>query len=204
MPTMRSRIALLVTFALSVSTAAAAAAQCSATPVAGCRKPISSEKSSLMLRDRAPDSRDLLAWKWLKGDATSVSDFGDPTTTTAYALCLYAETAGVPTLVQPIVINPGGSCDGRACWKPRTHGFRYANKAGTPDGVVTLLLNDGVPGTAHISLKATGINLDLPPLPLPQDPKVTLQLVNGVGQCWDADYSTARRNDSENFSAKSD
>jgi len=157
-----------------------------------------------MLRDRTPDTRDLLAWKWLKGDATSVAAFGDPTSTTAYAVCLYDETAGAPTLVQSIAIPPGGLCAGQACWKPRTHGSRYANKAGTPDGVVSILLNDGGPGTAHISVKATGLNLTPPSLPLQQDPKVTLQLQNDLGECWDADYTTAQRNEIGNFKAKSD
>jgi hypothetical protein len=157
-----------------------------------------------MLRDRTPDSRDLLAWKWLKGDATDVSAFGDPTTTTGYDLCLYDETGGTPALVQAVAIDPGGLCNGQDCWKPRTHGFKYGNKAGTPNGVVSLFLNDGGPGTAHISLKATGLNLALPVLPLQQDPTVTLQLRNDLGECWDADYSTAQRNEVGNFKAKSD
>ncbi len=199
-----TRLLWLVAFVLSVSGVTSASAQCQPTPLAGCRKPLASGKSSLMLRDLTPDTRDLLAWKWLKGDATDVAAFGDPTTTTGYAICVYDETGGVPTLVQAITIDAGGLCGGQACWKPRTHGFRYANKAGTPNGVVAILLNDGVPGTAHISVKATGLNLDLPPLPLQQDVAVTLQLVNDLGECWDADYSTAQRNEIGNFKAKSD
>jgi hypothetical protein len=157
-----------------------------------------------MLRERDTDTRDLLAWKWLKGDTTDVAAFGDPTTTTGYDLCLYDETAGVPALVRAIAMDPGGMCSGQDCWKPRTHGFKYANKAGTPNGVVSLFLHDGGPGTAHISLKASGLNLDLPPLPFQQDTKVTFQLRNDLGECWDADYSTATRNDTDNFKAKSD
>ncbi|MEO6026568.1 MAG: hypothetical protein ABIR79_06850 [Candidatus Binatia bacterium] len=201
---MRAQIGWLLAFALSLSSVTPAAAQCPPAPLVGCRKPISSGKSSLMLRDRTTDTRDLLAWKWLKGDATSVAAFGDPTTTTAYALCLYDETAAVPALVQSIAVAPGGLCGGQACWKPRSHGFKYANKAGTPDGVVAVLLNDGGPGTAHISVKATGLNLTPPALPLQQDPKVTLQMQNDLGECWDADYATAQRNESDNFKAKSD
>jgi hypothetical protein len=157
-----------------------------------------------MLRDRDDAKRDLLAWKWLKGAATLVTAFGDPTTGTAYDLCVYDATAGTPALVRAIAIPPGGDCGGQPCWKPRTHGFKYGNKAGTPNGVVSLFLNDGDPGTAHISLKASGANLPLPTLPFDQDPTVTIQLANDLGECWEADYSTALRNEIGNFKAKSD
>ena len=152
---MRAPASVLVVVILSAVSGlipATSLATCSETPLAGCRKPLAAGKSSLMIRDREEVKRDLLAWKWLKGDATAVTAFGDPTGTTAYDLCLYDTTAGTPELVRGIAILPGGDCDGQPCWKPRTHGFKYANKAGTPNGVVSLFLNDGDPGTAHISL----------------------------------------------------
>jgi len=33
---------------------------------------------------------------------------------------------------------------------------------------------------------------------------VTVQLVNGVGQCWTATYSSTLRNDGQQFKAKAD
>jgi hypothetical protein len=204
---MRTRalvLLLAVLFLVHLAMAAAAAAACAGSPVVGCRKPLSPGKSSLMLRDRDDAKRDLLAWKWLKGDATLVTAFGDPTTTTAYDLCVYDATVGTPALVRAIAIPAAADCDGHPCWKPRTHGFKYGNKSGMPNGVVSLFLNDGDPGTAHISLKAAGANLLLPTLPFDQDPTVTIQLTNSLGECWDADYSSALRNEIGNFKAKSD
>ena len=34
-------------------------------------------------------------WKWIKGAATTIAEFGLPTGTTAYTLCLYAGTAAL-------------------------------------------------------------------------------------------------------------
>ena len=36
------------------------------------------------MADKSPDSKDRLQWKWLKGTATSVADFGAPLTATDY------------------------------------------------------------------------------------------------------------------------
>jgi hypothetical protein len=59
------------------------------------------------------------------------------------------------------------------------------------------------PGVASIKLKGRGPNLPLPTLPLQKDPKVMVALRNSAGACWEADYSTAQRNDATQFRAKS-
>ena len=38
-------------------------------------------------------------WKWTNGQATSITDFGQPTATTDYALCLYAGGAPIADAV---------------------------------------------------------------------------------------------------------
>lgn len=63
-------------------------AQCEAAPQVGCRP---ASKSSLLIKQKG-GTKDKLVWKWLKGQATSQAEFGDPLTSTDYALCIYAGT----------------------------------------------------------------------------------------------------------------
>src|SRR5262249_28453989 len=60
---------------------------CATAPLSGCRI---AEKSLLLLKNNdTNDEKDKLVWKWIKGAATSQMEFGDPTTSASYALCLY-------------------------------------------------------------------------------------------------------------------
>ncbi|HEX6284407.1 MAG TPA: branched-chain amino acid ABC transporter permease, partial [Pyrinomonadaceae bacterium] len=58
---------------------------------------------------------------------------------TGYTMCVYESSAGVPRLARPpIVIPAGGTCGKKPCWKRSgPTGFRYKNRARTPDGVDT-------------------------------------------------------------------
>lgn len=159
----------------------------------------------VVLKDRLPDTRDLVTWKWTKGEATLKADFGDPLATTTYALCVYDETAGTPTLKLAADIPAGGTCAGKPCWTATAHGFKYADKDAIPDGVVSLVLKEGLEGFAKITLKGQGANLQMPILPLDQDPAVIVQLVNDQGVCWDANYTApAIANEQVQFRDKSD
>src|SRR5262249_13776030 len=60
-------------------------AGCSASPMSTC-KTASPAASKITIKDRTPDTGDQVSWKW-KGQATALSDFGDPLHTTGYALC---------------------------------------------------------------------------------------------------------------------
>jgi hypothetical protein len=159
----------------------------------------------VVLKDRLPDTHDLLTWKWTKGEATLKADFGDPLATTNYALCAYDRAAGAPTLKVVANIPAGGMCAGRPCWKETAYGFKYADKDAIPDGVVSLVLKEGLEGRAQITLTAKGVNLEMPVLPLDQDPTVTVQLKNDRGICWGADYTApAITSDQVQFRDKSD
>jgi hypothetical protein len=174
-------------------------------PDVGCRKPTAPLRSTIVLKDRLPDTHDLLTWKWTKGEATLKADFGDPLMTTSYALCVYDETTGTPTLKLAADIPAGGTCAGKPCWRETARGFKYSNKGATPDGVVFLALKEGLEGLAQITLKGAGINLQMPSLPLDQDPAATVQLKNDAGICWDADYTApAITNEQVQFRDKSD
>ncbi len=120
---------------------------------------------------------------------TTKAEFGDPTSTTTYQLCIYDSSS---SRILDATIPAGGLCNAaspRACWQEKSKGFNYKDKDLTPDGVEKLLLKEGlVAGTAKITLKAKGALLDDFAFPLSQP--LTVQLHNtSSGLCWDAVYS---------------
>ena len=175
---------------------------CSPVASTGCRSPIEGRKASLRIRDREPDSRDRLLWKWVKGAATSkASDFGDPVATTAYSLCMYD---GSSSLVSRGIVPAAGRCGpaGKPCWKESARGFTYRNRDLAPDGILRLALKDGADGKAKIVLKGRGPGLAKPALPIQTLP-LTVQLTNGA-TCWEASYGGPATNEPERFKARAD
>jgi hypothetical protein len=176
---------------------------CDSVPQAGCRKPFIAQKASLLLKDKTPDKKDILVWKWLKGSATVLADFGDPLNTSSYALCLYDQSGGTQPRL-PVTIPAGGSCRGKPCWKPTKKGFKYTDKDLTPDGALQLLLLPGADGVAKIIFKGKGANLGMPPLPPTTPVTVQLKRIDNPGVCWDADYTTPTKSLPDQFKARSD
>jgi hypothetical protein len=157
----------------------------------------------LQLKDGPDDAKDQLKWKWAKGDATDVADFMDPVNRSAgYAVCLY-DASGRPLPLAQMAIEPGGTCDGKPCWKASgTTGFSYKNKLGTPDGVITVKLKAGEAGKAVVQVAGKGSYLPMPTLGLTLP--VTVQLVAGdtSTECWQSIFTAALKNDAEQFKAK--
>lgn len=185
---------------------------CAATPVAGCRGMTLPQKSLLLLKDRGTDDGHMLVWRWSRGQATLVNDFGDPVNgATGYRLCIYdAETPGEFALSTSTAVNAGGDCSGRPCWKalgsadPR--GYLFRDRERTQDGVLNVLLKAGDDGKAKVLIKAKGPGVPVPSLPLAQNRRVAAQLIRtDANVCWEAIYSTpALRADSSLFKEKSD
>jgi len=180
-----------------VTPTASATPACAAVPQSGCRRPVAERASQIVLADRARDRRDLLTWKWTKGAGTLKTAFGDPSTTTDYALCVYDRIAGTPALVVAARIPAGGVCAGKLCWRATKRGFRYADPNGAADGVTAVTLKEGLDGASQIRVKAVGSSLAMPTLPLAQDPAVTVQMTNALGECWDADFGAPAIDDDE-------
>ena len=65
-----------------------------------------------------------LKWTWGKGAATSLADFGDPTQTEDYTMCVY-DTAGPAgrRLQLQATVPHGNTCLGKPCWKSTSKGF---------------------------------------------------------------------------------
>jgi cysteine-rich repeat protein len=155
-------------------------------------------KSVLVVKNPPGDStKDKLIWKWMKGDATMLADFGSPSTTTEYALCLYTGISSAAIVEVP----PSATF-----WTPiGTKGFKYLDPDRTVNAVGKVLLKQGAAGKAKALLKGKGVDLaDLPggPLGLP----VTAQLVNSTNAvCYEGVYDTLDviKNETEKFKAKS-
>jgi hypothetical protein len=151
---------------------------CVPSPATSCHAPDVAGAASISLKTTGP----LLRWKWRKGDAI-VADFGDPTGTDTYTLCVYdASNGGGPTTRLVLTIPPGPA------WHPKPTGFVYRDKLGTAAGVTGIILEGALPGKAKIAVKASGSNLSLPALP--PVPPVKIQL-RSHGLCWGADYDAA-------------
>jgi hypothetical protein len=181
---------------------------CPATPRSDCGTPAVAGKSKLQLRDSMSDSRDQLKWIWSKGSA-QLSQFGDPASTTDYALCIYDRSGGVAGLVQTAAVPGGEMCSGVPCWQPLSRGYRYKNRLASDGGVQKVLLKEGLDNRAKLQVKGKGLKLDMAPSSvsqyLEQDPAVTVQLVNSIGFCWEATYGTpARRNQPGLFDDRAD
>jgi hypothetical protein len=133
---------------------------CPPTP-AMCRGSARSGKSSLLLKDKSPDTGDRLVWKWVAGLATPKADYGDPLGSDDFAICLY--DAG--TLLASVTADHGGLCAGKPCWADKPTSFVYTNRDLSPTGAQKLQLVEGLAdGKAKIVLKAKGTPLAMPNL----------------------------------------
>jgi len=160
---------------------------CVAAPRVACVTSESPEKTLLMVKDRAIDAGDQLIWKWVRGGATALDAFGDPTTSDGQTLCVFD---GNGDLFVGLDAPAGGTCAGAPCWKPLgSIGFKYSDKDATPSGITTLFEKAGPAGKSRIMVKARGAALGMPPLP-PALP-LTVQLQTGAGTCFEARYDAS-------------
>ena len=159
------------------------------TPLTTC---LTAQKGLLLYKDKTPNSKDKLVWKWIKGQATTLGDLGNPAGTTAYTLCLYAGTATAEATVPPDATK----------WKPiGTKGFKYKDKPGTADGITKVILKSGAANKSKALVKGKGENL--PDLTTPFDTPVTAQLVNSSNHvCMTNTFTTAKKNETGFYKAK--
>jgi hypothetical protein len=174
--------------------------QCGAMPLTGCTQSTAANKASLLLKNGG-GAGDKLVWKWTRGGATAAADLGDPVSSTTYALCIYDESGGVPGLALRALVPPS------AAWSAAGTGFKFSDPAGASAGITSILIKSGAAGKAKIIIKGKGAALDMPMLPLQQDPQVIVQLKNtlAAGHCWEARFSgPAKKNDGREFKDKGD
>ncbi len=165
-------------------------------PTLGCKQPIAAGTAELQLVDRTPDARDRLSWRWRKGAATSKTEFGHPTTDTAYTFCIFDEIGNAPRVILEQQIPVGSR------WEESKTGFRYRARAPFLSGITRIRLKEGTHGKASIVLGGTGESLALPSLPLAQESTVRARLMNDRS-CWEADYSSSTSNRDGRFRGRS-
>ncbi|HUL99170.1 MAG TPA: GDSL-type esterase/lipase family protein, partial [Mycobacterium sp.] len=81
-------------------------------------------RSVLSIKDGGGNNHRRLRWKWDQGGPAGQTDFGDPTISADYGLCVYAGTAS--TLVAESIV-PAGAPQWRAL---ATKGYKYKDPAG--------------------------------------------------------------------------
>ena len=175
---------------------------CAAGPRSGCRV---AGKSKLVVKVGSPDKH-RLTWLWLRGDAP-LAEFGNPLASTAYAVCLYDETALVAGLALDVRVAPGAGWHGVGDLPVRGWSFRDSTLA--QNGAQKLLVKGGKPGKDALLFKGRGANLSLPAAAsasqlFHQQDDVTVQLVSDTGACWGAVYqpSEVTRNDAASYAAR--
>jgi len=163
-------------------------APCASTPRSDCR---AARRMRLLLRHSTNESRDVLVWKWRHGEETALGDFGAPSTSTRFTLCLYAGEE-VATITLPV--GPR--------WRPKgAKGWELA-APGVADGIHEALLVSGAAGKSKIVVEGRGPSMArrlAPPLALP----VSVQLVNDANDtCFESFFTSATRNDPTRFKAR--
>ena len=167
---------------------------CPQVPHTGCRMAL---KSLVFLKNNADDSKDKLIWKWIKGQATTQAELGDPTLTAGYRFCVY-DASG---FLLGASVPPSTSKWSRVSDK----GYKYKDTNGSADGITKVLLKGNASEQRSKALvKGKGTNLPDPvvgSLTLP----VTAQLRNmSTGVCIEGVYESGDviKNDAGQFKAK--
>lgn len=166
---------------------------CPPAPLEACS---AAGRAKVVLRDHVDDKRDKLSLRMSALEGTALGAFGNPIAATDHALCLYEEEAGTPALRIAAHAPAASLCDVEdvPCWaRTGSSGFRYRVRyrdlPRVPDGLADVRLRSTSSGSGDIKVVGAGPSLEIPPPPL--SPPVTLQVVNGAGNCWSATFTAA-------------
>jgi hypothetical protein len=165
-------------------------------------------KSSLQIKNDADNTKDSFKWKWNKGVATLIGDFDTPTVAgSTYRLCVYDASINPQPLLEADIPNGGlvPTCGTQPCWKPSgSTGFKYKNKAGTPEGVTGAKFKAGAAGKAQVQVRGKGGLLG-PPATGSLAPSVVVQLLIDDGvttECFKTTFSTFTLQSATQYKAK--
>jgi hypothetical protein len=174
---------------------------CPFEPRTDCRGEAKPGRSKLALKNHPTKPRkDTVKWSFKKGVETRPADFGDPTATTDYELCLYLAFDDVCWLfLHPDALAGAG-------WVAKRNGFQFKARRGEhPDGLRRIRLRWGRDRKTRLKVKGKGelLGLDLPPFP--PGAEILVQLYNSEGECWSTEFGEEpARNDQKRFKDRSD
>jgi hypothetical protein len=135
-----------------------------------------------------------MEYRWTRGDATTIADYGDPLERHSYTLCIVDFIRGFP-VVKDCARAPAGILG----WREKGNGYKYRMKDGSPGGLTRLKLRRGEQNRGKMTALGEGMDFELP---LAQDPEVRV-LVLGNNTCWQARFvDEAKKNDAKRFKAK--
>lgn len=160
------------------------------TPLTACYHPAERSRSQLMVQNVTNNKRDALKWTATRLPLNA-SDLGDPTTDTAYEVCVFDEQGGAPHLALNALIPPG------AGWVRTGKAITFRDLTGAHGGIRSLRLKTGV-SAGSVHLRGAGAYLAPPTLPL--DPLVSVQIGNGSA-CWETTLTRTQRSRSNRFRA---
>lgn len=182
---------------------------CTAVPPRNACRQV--ERSTLMMSGQVGGLRRMILWKASGNIIDRIDtdeDYGNPAETTGYAVCMYDETGGVPKLKTGVAMPPGYAgteiCFTRLnfsypCWQHvgEMRGFKFRDRKWLDPtsknlGANSLWLRVNDTG-GYVFFRAKGLNLQWPPAVSPedfldQDTRVTVQLLNSEGKCWEANF----------------
>jgi hypothetical protein len=81
-------------------------------------------------------------------------------------------------------------CSDKPCWRAKGDtSYFYKDRERLENGAKRLAVRASNP-FARMRFVASGPNVQLPALPLTQDPMVSAQLINGAGHCWGSEFES--------------
>ncbi len=171
---------------------------CRPTPDSSCVGSVSPGQSKFLIKQSSHGGK--VGFDLKKAAATLKSDFGDPTASTDYSLCVYDKIGGSPVLISGVMAPAGSN------WSDLgSKGFQYVSKDLAPNGMSKMLLRAGEDGRAGVKARGRGTGLQDPALPLDQSPAIIVQIVNDQGGCWGTTFSApAIGNSSSSFLDRGD
>ena len=167
--------------------------KCGASPRPDCN---TAQKSQFQYKDKDPvntPEKRKLTFKFTEGAPDELTVFGNPTVGTEHTLCIYENGS-----FSAEVTVPAG-----ASWSAKgSKGFKYKDKTATD--IQKALLKAGAVGTpAPTGLRFNGKGAGLPSLALPLAEPLTVQIINNSNaSCFSAEFTTAKKNDQEQYKAK--
>lgn len=172
----------------------------SIAPSPVCVTPTAAQGASLLLQIKGP-GKNQAQFKWGKGPAVPLSDFGNPSGSELTRICVYTQTA--PN-TWGLALRGSPSVSGGGLWKSSDTGWKFTSKTGSPDGITGVVLKSAsAPLKAKLQVKAKG-NPAFSAFPLQTSPGVVAQFKTSLGTCWGATFSTPTVNTATKFKAKSD
>ncbi len=166
-----------------------------ATPRTDC---LTAAKTNLLLKHNADDSKDKVSFKWLNGPALTQADFGQPTTTDAYSLCIY-DDAG---LVLESAVPAAAMCGTDPCWvADKTRGYKFKDRTASFGGIKKMSLRGSEDPKSQVRVDGAGVGLNDPPLPLVEPVRAQVIRDDG-GICFDSSFAgveQVKKNDSSQF-----